>query len=138
MVNTNVFYNRPYVDPSSKVDLKQNLDRLRVVDETEMFGDREKLLDNYVKQGYLHRAKVGDDPNSDVLWQYYWGPRAKAEVADSEIADFIISVSVCNKALFERIYPDLLLFKKLYDVENDRTEQLRKYIFKAAGYDIKN
>lgn len=78
------------------VDLKQNLDRLRVTDETETFGDREKLLEYYVKQGYLHRAKAGEDPNSDVVYQYYWGPRAKIEVADTDITDFIISVSICK------------------------------------------
>ncbi|KAL1930998.1 hypothetical protein VTP01DRAFT_10135 [Rhizomucor pusillus] len=99
------------------VDLKQNLDRLRVTDETETFGDREKLLEYYVKQGYLHRAKAGEDPNSDVVYQYYWGPRAKIEVADTDITDFIIS---------------------LYDVEPDEDKQLREYIFKAAGYASKD
>lgn len=75
--------------------LKEHLDRLNVLEESPTFGDREKLLDGFVKQGYLHRAKVGDEArgNNDNVWEYYWGPRARAEIIDSNIVDFITSVS---------------------------------------------
>lgn len=77
------------------MNLKEHLDRLNVHDECPKFGDREKLLDGFVKQGYLHRAKVGDEArgNNDNVWEYYWGPRARAEIMDSNIVDFITSVS---------------------------------------------
>ncbi|CDS10024.1 hypothetical protein LRAMOSA02701 [Lichtheimia ramosa] len=75
------------------VHLKEHLDRLNVLEESPTFGDREKLLDGFVKQGYLHRAKVGDEArgNNDNVWEYYWGPRARAEIIDSNIVDFITS-----------------------------------------------
>ena len=81
--------------PYLSVNLKEHLDRLNVHEDSPKFGDREKLLDGFVKQGYLHRAKVGDEVrgNSDNVWEYYWGPRAKAEIYDSNIVDFITSVS---------------------------------------------
>ncbi|KAI7876012.1 MAGE-domain-containing protein [Lichtheimia hyalospora FSU 10163] len=75
------------------VNLKEHLDRLNVHEDSPKFGDREKLLDGFVKQGYLHRAKVGDEArgNSDNVWEYYWGPRARAEIYDSNIVEFITS-----------------------------------------------
>lgn len=85
------------------MNLKEHLDRLNIHDDGSKFGDREKLLDGFVKQGYLHRAKVGDEArgNNDNVWEYYWGPRARAEILDSNIVDFIISVS--NDTLYSLI-----------------------------------
>lgn len=77
------------------VELKQHLDRLRVSDETTTFGERDKLLDSFVKQGYLHRQKSGhdQDPANEVTFEYFWGPRAKVEVPEDKMVDFIASVS---------------------------------------------
>ncbi|CDH52572.1 mage family protein [Lichtheimia corymbifera JMRC:FSU:9682] len=96
------------------VNLKEHLDRLNIHDDGSKFGDREKLLDGFVKQGYLHRAKVGDEArgNNDNVWEYYWGPRARAEILDSNIVDFIIS---------------------FFGEENVDVEDLSANIFKASG-----
>ncbi|KAG0163912.1 hypothetical protein DFQ28_011038 [Apophysomyces sp. BC1034] len=102
----------------SDVELKQHLDRLRVGDETTTFGERDKLLDLFVKQGYLHRQKSGHDhdPSNDVTWEYYWGPRAKVEIPEDNMVEFIAS---------------------MYNLEGASLEQLREYISKASGYDAR-
>ncbi|KAF7721793.1 hypothetical protein EC973_004118 [Apophysomyces ossiformis] len=100
------------------VELKQHLDRLRVADETTLFGERDKLLDSFVKQGYLHRQKTGhdQDPSSDAVWEYYWGPRAKAEIPEENMVEFIAS---------------------MYGAEGAELERLRGYIYKTSGYDVR-
>ncbi|KAI9312485.1 MAGE homology domain-containing protein [Dichotomocladium elegans] len=87
--------------------LNEHLDRLNVADSSPLFGDREKLLETFVRQNYLHRTKVGDDASgSEIAWEYYWGPRAKAEIKEETIVDFISSFygSEPNEALTSNIY----------------------------------
>ncbi|ORY90589.1 MAGE family-domain-containing protein [Syncephalastrum racemosum] len=98
-------------------ELMGHLDRLRVMSSSEAFGERDELLNSFVKQGYLHRAKLADDAGIEggPSFEYYWGPRAKAEVSEDQIVDFIAS---------------------FYDASTPAS-QLKTYIYKAAGYDIR-
>ena len=73
-------------------DLIEHLDRLGVTDDSNTFGDREKLLDSFVRQNYLIRSKSGNDPNNENSREYYWGTRARAEVTGEDILGFIVSV----------------------------------------------
>lgn len=87
---TSLGYSRSYL-----AELMGHLDRLRVMSTTETFGERDELLNSFVKQGYLHRVKLADDAGIEggPSFEYYWGPRAKAEVSEEQIVDFIASVS---------------------------------------------
>ncbi|RIB28767.1 MAGE family-domain-containing protein [Gigaspora rosea] len=57
----------------------------------------EKLLANFVKQGYLDKQKSGfadsssQAPEKDHV-EYRWGPRAKIEMPETNLCDFIKSV----------------------------------------------
>lgn len=86
-----------------------------MLEDSPTFGDREKLLDGFVKQGYLHRAKVGDEArgNNDNVWEYYWGPRARAEIIDSNIVDFITSVSYEMPLSLSSLFTDAISFSKV-------------------------
>lgn len=61
-----------------------------VKDQSNAFGDLEKLLTLYVKQGYLHRIKETNEEESI----YQWGPRSKIEISSKDLARFMASVSV--------------------------------------------
>jgi hypothetical protein len=56
---------------------------------SDTFGDLDKMLALYVKQGYLHRFKetMEDEPT------HQWGPRSKAEISYKDLAKFMSSVS---------------------------------------------
>ncbi|KAI9494644.1 MAGE family-domain-containing protein [Zychaea mexicana] len=99
----------------SEVDLFEHLDRLGVIDDSQTFGDREKVLDSFVKLNYLVRSKTGTDPNNESGREYYWGPRAKAEVTDEDIIGFIVST---------------------YGSDVNE-ETMKDYIYRAAGYDLR-
>ncbi|OAD66451.1 hypothetical protein PHYBLDRAFT_152523 [Phycomyces blakesleeanus NRRL 1555(-)] len=104
----------------SKGELEEHLNRLHVTDETQTFGDRDKLLDNFVKQGYLLRKKnnlAANDPNADpdAGIEYYWGPKAKVEIPEENIVNFITSV---------------------YNPENTNINKLTEYVYKSAGFSV--
>ncbi|KAI9027420.1 MAGE family-domain-containing protein [Phycomyces nitens] len=101
----------------SKVELVEHLNRLQVTEETETFGDRDKLIDGFVKQGYLLRQKTSNDPaaDPDAGWEYYWGPKAKAEIPEENMVNFITS---------------------LYSSENTNIEKLTEYVYKSAGFSV--
>jgi MAGE family len=75
--------------------LTAHLDRLRVPNESESFGDRSKILDGFVRQGYLARQKLTLESNQSdrAVFQYSWGLRSKAEVPEENMVGFISSVS---------------------------------------------
>ncbi|KAI9277284.1 hypothetical protein BDA99DRAFT_555184 [Phascolomyces articulosus] len=100
----------------SEVDLLEHLDRLGVTEDCDPSGDREKLLDSFVKQNYLVRGKTTNDPNNENSREYYWGTRARAEITDEDIMGFIIST-----------------FGSKMD-----EEKLKNYVYKAAGYDVRS
>ncbi len=60
--------------------------------------DLEKLLSTFVKQGYLDKQKVSrfdQSQNSEKeTLEYYWGPRAKIEMAENNLIEFIRAVSI--------------------------------------------
>ncbi|KAI7857359.1 MAGE family-domain-containing protein [Circinella umbellata] len=95
----------------SEADIIEHLDRLGVMDDSDTFGDREKLLDTFVRQNYLIRSKSGNDPNDENSREYYWGTRARAEITGEDIMGFIVSTYGSD--------------------ENQET--LKDYIFRAAG-----
>ncbi|KAI8370538.1 MAGE family-domain-containing protein [Radiomyces spectabilis] len=98
-------------------ELKQHLDRLKITDSSPTFGDRDRLLDTFVKQGYLHRTKTNEpDPNTVPEWEYYWGPRAKAEIPEGNMVEFISS---------------------LYGLEGNSLDELKTHIYKSAGYVVR-
>jgi hypothetical protein len=61
-----------------------------VKDQSAAFGDLEKLLALYVKQGYLLRIKETNEEENT----YLWGPRSKIEISSKDLARFMASVSV--------------------------------------------
>ncbi|KAI9250147.1 MAGE family-domain-containing protein [Phascolomyces articulosus] len=99
----------------SEADLCEHLDRLGVTEDCEPFGDREKLLDSFVKQNYLIRSKTNNDPNNENSREYYWGTRARAEITSEDIMGFIVST---------------------YGSDMDE-ETLKDYVYRAAGYDMR-
>ncbi|KAI8146057.1 MAGE family-domain-containing protein [Fennellomyces sp. T-0311] len=99
----------------SEMDLTEHLDRLGVTDESRAFGDREKVLDSFVKQNYLTRDKVAGDQQNETTREYYWGPRARAEITDEDIIGFITSV---------------------YGSDTNE-ESMKDNILKAAGFDMR-
>ncbi|CAG8489573.1 8404_t:CDS:2 [Racocetra fulgida] len=59
--------------------------------------ESDKLLANFVKQGYLDKQKSGFADNSSQAperehVEYRWGPRAKIEMPEANLCDFIKSV----------------------------------------------
>jgi hypothetical protein len=56
---------------------------------SDTFGDMDKMLALYVKQGYLHRFKEAMEEQPT----YQWGPRAKSEISYKDLAEFMSSVS---------------------------------------------
>ncbi|KAI8079973.1 MAGE family-domain-containing protein [Halteromyces radiatus] len=69
-------------------ELKRLLGRAGVKERTATFGDLDKTLALYVKQGYLQRSKdVGGETNI-----YQWGPRSKTELSSKDLARFIASI----------------------------------------------
>ncbi|CAG8477269.1 29376_t:CDS:2 [Racocetra persica] len=59
--------------------------------------ESEKLLANFVKQGYLDKQKSGFADSSSQAperehVEYRWGPRAKIEMPEANLCDFIKSV----------------------------------------------
>ncbi|KAI9282832.1 MAGE family-domain-containing protein [Umbelopsis sp. AD052] len=74
--------------------LMSHLNRLRIPEESETFGDRARMLDGFVKQGYLQRQKLNADvaQGDQPVFQYSWGPRAKAEVPEQNMVGLISSV----------------------------------------------
>ncbi|KAG2179843.1 hypothetical protein INT43_003629 [Umbelopsis isabellina] len=87
-----LFVNEQTMDDET---LTAHLDRLRVPNESESFGDRPKVLDGYVRQGYLARQKLALESNQSdrAVFQYSWGPRSKAEIPEQNMVGFISSVS---------------------------------------------
>ncbi|KAI8328580.1 MAGE family-domain-containing protein [Chlamydoabsidia padenii] len=69
-----------------EVQLKSYLDKVGVKDQSSDFGDLDKLLTLYVKQGYLHRFKDEEE------YTYQWGSRSKAEISYKALAKFVSSV----------------------------------------------
>jgi hypothetical protein len=75
--------------------LYSHLNRLRIPEESEAFGDRGRMLDGFVKHGYLHRQKLVMEAaqNDQPVFEYSWGPRAKAEIPEHNMVGLISSVS---------------------------------------------
>ncbi|KAJ2960993.1 hypothetical protein NQZ79_g3766 [Umbelopsis isabellina] len=96
--------------------LTAHLDRLRVPNESESFGDRSKVLDGFVRQGYLARQKLALESNQSdrAVFQYSWGPRSKAEIPEQNMVGFISSV---------------------YNVQGNELDKLQDSIYKAAAID---
>ncbi|KAH8556720.1 MAGE family-domain-containing protein [Umbelopsis sp. PMI_123] len=96
--------------------LMSHLNRLRIAEESETFGDRAKILDGFVRQGYLQRQKLNiDTAQSDQpVFQYSWGPRAKAEIPEQNMVGLISSV---------------------YHVQGSELDKLQDSIYKAAAID---
>lgn len=71
-----------------------HLNRLRIPEDSETFGDRARMLDGFVKQGYLQRQKLNPDvaQGDQPVFQYSWGPRAKAEIPEQNMVGLISSV----------------------------------------------
>lgn len=53
------------------------------------------MLDGFVKHGYLHRQKLVMEAaqNDQPIFEYSWGPRAKAEIPEHNMVGLISSVS---------------------------------------------
>jgi hypothetical protein len=59
--------------------------------------DLEKLLSTFVKQGYLERQKTRSEQSQNSEkepLEYRWGPRAKIEMPESNLIEFIRAVSI--------------------------------------------
>ncbi|KAG9302319.1 hypothetical protein G9A89_008811 [Geosiphon pyriformis] len=71
--------------------LKDYITRLHLHEANETFGDVEKLLLSFVKQGYLGRQKSGmiDQISEKENVEYIWGPRAKVEIPKENLIQFI-------------------------------------------------
>lgn len=52
-------------------------------------------MDAFVKHGYLHRQKLVMEAaqNDQPIFEYSWGPRAKAEIPEHNMVGLISSVS---------------------------------------------
>jgi hypothetical protein len=68
--------------------------RLYLVDNDKF--DLEKLLSTFVKQGYLDKQKTSDQSQNSEKepLEYRWGPRAKIEMPENNLNEFIRAVSV--------------------------------------------
>ncbi|KAM3582946.1 hypothetical protein VKS41_004702 [Umbelopsis sp. WA50703] len=108
-----LFVNEQTMDDET---LTAHLDRLRVPNESESFGDRSKILDGFVRQGYLARQKLTLESNQSdrAVFQYSWGLRSKAEVPEENMVGFISSV---------------------YNVQGNELDKLQDSIYKAAAID---
>jgi len=91
--------------------------RLYLVDNDKF--DLEKLLSTFVKQGYLDKQKTNRSDQSQNSekepLEYRWGPRAKIEMPESNLVEFI-------RALFGR----------------DAPSDLDKQIERSSGIDLMN
>ncbi|KAI7862084.1 MAGE homology domain-containing protein, partial [Spinellus fusiger] len=114
-----IFVSEQTLSNGELLELAEHLDRLCVREETHAFGDRDKLIEGYVKQGYLARHKIGNagpsdtDTAADLQYEYTWGPRAKVEIPEENMVNFIAS---------------------LYELQETGLEELTNYIYKAAGF----
>jgi hypothetical protein len=64
------------------------LDRLKVTKNE----DRDKHLDNFIKNGYLRRSKVKDTEGDELEYIFSWGPRASVELGHAGVVEFLLSV----------------------------------------------
>jgi len=108
-----IFVNERHMNDET---LYSHLNRLRVPEESEAFGDRAKLLDGFVRHGYLRRQKLASEltQSDQPAFEYSWGPRAKAEIPEQNMAGLISSV---------------------YGVEGGELDKLQDSIYKAAALD---
>jgi hypothetical protein len=70
------------------------LDRLRVGQTSKTFGTREELIGGFIKQKYLIKTKVNDQQGDEPEFLYTWGQRAKVELPEQNIVEFMTSVSL--------------------------------------------
>lgn len=91
--------------------MKKYLSKVGISLMSNAFGDLEKLISTYTKQGYLYRVKRTENTaNNEPEWDYQWGPRAKVELQYKDLCKFIAS---------------------FYEI--DDMNDFQKNIFKAAG-----
>ncbi|CAG8531069.1 1000_t:CDS:2 [Ambispora leptoticha] len=74
--------------------LRSYTNRLHIRGEHECFGELDKTLMTFVKQGYLDRQKSGlvDQVSEKEHFEYRWGPRAKVEFPENSIIQFIKTI----------------------------------------------
>ncbi|CAG8481715.1 236_t:CDS:2 [Ambispora gerdemannii] len=74
--------------------LRSYTNRLHIRGDHETFGELDKTLMTFVKQGYLDKQKSGlvDQVSEKEHFEYRWGPRAKVEFPENSIVQFIKTI----------------------------------------------
>ncbi|KAI8972681.1 MAGE family-domain-containing protein [Pilobolus umbonatus] len=84
-----IFVNERQVSSS---ELYSHLDRLHITKDSS-FGEREKIIENFMRGGYIKRSKVSDEEGDEIEYNYIWGPKAMVEIPIQNIVEFITDVS---------------------------------------------
>ncbi|ORY03619.1 MAGE-domain-containing protein [Basidiobolus meristosporus CBS 931.73] len=79
--------------------LKHSLRRLSICEGVEHaeFGDIDQLVTQFIKQGYLDKSQVNhvdfsSQSNEIPSYEYRWGPRAKVELTEINVLNFITEI----------------------------------------------
>ncbi|KAI7901562.1 MAGE homology domain-containing protein, partial [Cokeromyces recurvatus] len=76
-------------------ELYGHLDRLKITKNNSEFDDRDKLLDSFIKSGYLKKTQLNNvTENEEIEYNFTWGQRAIVELGPAGVVSFLSSVKI--------------------------------------------
>ncbi|KAI9481473.1 MAG: MAGE family-domain-containing protein [Benjaminiella poitrasii] len=99
-------------------ELYGHLDRMKLTKRNVEFEDRDKLLDSFVRSGYLKKVQLSNESESEEIeYNFTWGQRSIVELGHAGVIAFLTS---------------------FYDVDEEEMKSIERKMWTQAGYQIRN